>query len=102
MNIRSLSAHLTELSQLLSCFNFMFDLLGICETKEQSDSGFLGNVSLPGYNMHSTPFKSSAGGVALCIKSSLNYKLREDLKFTNDGFENYKFKKQEHPVLLCL
>ena len=80
----------------------MFDLLSICETKEQSDSGFLGNISLAGYNMHSTPSKSSAGGAALCIKSSLNYKLREDLKFTNDGFENYKFKKQEHPVLLCL
>ena len=87
LNIRSLSAHLTELSQLLSCFNFMFDLLDICETKEQIDSGFLANVSLPGYNMHSTSSKSSAGGVALYIKSSLNYKLREDLKFTNDGFE---------------
>ena len=65
----------------------MFDLLGICETKEQIDSGFLANVSLPGYNMHSTPSKGSAGGVALYIKSSLNYKLREDLKFTNDGFK---------------
>ena len=87
LNIRSLSAHLTELSQPLSCFNFMFDVLGICETKEQIDSGFLANVSLPGYNMHSAPSKSSAGGVALYIKSSLNYKLREDLKFTNDGLE---------------
>ena len=67
LNIRSLSAHLTELSQLLSCFNYMFDVLGICETKEQIDSGFLANVSLPGYNMHSTPSKSSAGGVALYI-----------------------------------
>ena len=84
---RSLSAHLTELSQLLSCFNFTFDVLGICETKEQIDSGFLANVSLPGYNMHSTLSKSSAGGVALYIKTSLNYRLREDLKFTNDGFE---------------
>ena len=65
----------------------MFDLLGICKTKEQIDSGFLANVSFPGYSMHSAPSKSSAGGVALYIKSSLNYKLREDLKFTNDGFE---------------
>ena len=42
---------------------------------------------MPGYNTHSTPSESSAGGVALYVKSSLNYKLREDLKFTNDGFE---------------
>ena len=87
LNIRSLSAHLTELSQLLSCFNFMFDLLGICETKEQIDSGFLANVCLPGYIIRSAPSISSARGVALYIKSSLDYKLREDLKFTNDGFE---------------
>ena len=87
LNIKSLSAHLTELSQLLSCFNFMFDVLGMYETKEQIDSGLLANVSLPGYNMHSTPSKTSVGSVALYIKSSLNYKLREDLKFTNDGFE---------------
>ena len=87
LNIRGLSAHLTELSQLLSCFSFMSDVLGICETKEQIDSGFLANVSLPGYKMYSAPSKYSAGGAALYIKSSLNYKLREDLKFTNDGFE---------------
>ena len=64
----------------------MFDVLGICETKEQIDSGFVANVSFTGYNMHSTPSKKSAGGVALYIKS-LNNKLREDQKFTNDGFE---------------
>ena len=52
LNIRSLSAHLTELSQLLSCLNLMFDVLGICGTKEQIDGGFLANVSLPGYNIH--------------------------------------------------
>ena len=87
LNIRSLPAHLTALSQLLSCFNFMFDVLGICETKEQIDSGFLANVSLSGYNIYSAPSKSSAGGVAIYIKPSLKYKLSEDLKLTNDGFE---------------
>ena len=51
LNIRSLSAHLTALSQLLSCFNFMFDVLGICEAKERIDSGLLANVSLSGYNI---------------------------------------------------
>ena len=51
LNVRSLSSHLTELSQLLSCFNIMFDVLGICETKEQIYSGFLNYVSLPSYEI---------------------------------------------------
>ena len=65
MNIRSLSAHFDELLQLLGTFKFNFDVIGISETKEKLSDGFLSNVTLPGYNMHSQPTKSSAGGVAL-------------------------------------
>ena len=66
MNIRSLSAHHDELSLLLAGLKFRFD---ISETKEQSDKGFLSNVHLPGYNIHTQPTKSSAGGVALYLNS---------------------------------
>ena len=62
-------------------------MLGICETKVQIDSGILAIVSFTSYDMYSAPTKSSAGGTALDIKSSLDYKLREDLKFINDGIE---------------
>ena len=41
LNIRSLSAHHDELTLLLSNLKFKFDLIGISETKEQSDKGFL-------------------------------------------------------------
>ena len=48
-------------------------MIGISETKEQSDKGFLSDVGIPGYNIHSQPTNSFAGGVALYIKSTLDY-----------------------------
>ena len=84
---RSLSAHHDELTLLLSNLKFKFDVIGISETKEQSDKGFLSNVGIPGYNIHSQPTNSFAGGVALYIKSTLDYKIREDICMTKDEFE---------------
>ena len=72
MNIRSLSAHRNELTLLLSSLKCKFDVIVISETKEQSDKGFLSNVDIPGYKLHSQPTNSSAGGVALYIKSTLD------------------------------
>ena len=87
MNIRSLSAHHDELSLLLAGLKFKFDVIGISETKEQSDKGFLSNVHLSGYNIPTQPTKSSVGGVALYVNSSLNYKTKEHLGVTKDDFE---------------
>ena len=70
LNIRSLSAHFDELLLLLSSFSLSVDVIGISESKEQIDCGFLTNVNISGYTMHSTPTKSSAAGVALYVKSS--------------------------------
>ena len=56
--------------------------------------------------MHSTPTKSSAGGVALYVKSSLDYKPRDDLPVCKDEFEMVGIEilstKQKHPMPLCL
>ena len=87
MNVRSLSAHHDELLVLLSGLKFTFDIIGLSETKEQCEKGFLSNVNLAGYNIHSQPTKSSNGGVAMYVKSSLNYKIREDLSVTKAEFE---------------
>ena len=62
-------------------------MIGISETKEQSDKGFLSNFHLPGYNIHTQPTKRSTGGVALYFNSSLNYKTRDDLSVTKDDSE---------------
>ena len=72
---------------LLSGLKFTFDIIGLSETKEQCEKGFLTNVNLAGYNIHSQPTKSSNGGVTMYVKSSLNYKVREDLSVTKAEFE---------------
>ena len=105
MNIGGLSAHHDELSLHLAGLKFRFDVIGISETKEQSDKGFLSNVHLPGYNIHTRPTKSSAGGVALYLNSSLNYKARDDLSVTKMtlrwSVSNSSLKQKKYFVL-CL
>ena len=67
LNIRSLSAHCDELLLLLSSFTLSVDVIDISEGKEPIDCGFLTNVNISGYAIHSTPTKSSAGrGCPLC------------------------------------
>ena len=106
MNIRSLSAHYEELLQLLGTFKFNSDGIRISETKEKLSDGLLSNVTLPGYNMHSQPTKSSAGGVALYVRSSLDHKIRQDLSITKDQFEIISVEilspNDKNSVLLCI
>ena len=55
MNIRSLSAHHDELLVLLGGLRFTFDIIGLSETKEQCEKGFLSNINLAGCSIHSQP-----------------------------------------------
>ena len=87
MNVRSLSADHDELLVLLSGLKFTFDIIGLAGTNEQCEKGILSNVSLAGYNIHSQPTKSSNGGIAIYIKFSLKYKVKEDLSVTKAEFE---------------
>ena len=108
LNIRSLSAHFDELLLLLSSFSLSVNVIDISESKEQIDCGFLTNVNISGYTVHSTPTKCSAGAVALCVKSSLDYKPKKDLSVCKDEFEMVGMEilsmkaKQKHPMLLYL
>ena len=86
-NLRSPSKHIDELQTLLRSTEMPFDIIGVSETKQQVDRGFLTNVNLNGYDFYSQPSKTSAGGVAIYIKSSLNYAIRDDLNKTEDEFE---------------
>ena len=86
LNIRSLSVHLEELQLLLNALKINFDVIGISETKEQS-GGFLKNVDLHGYTIHSQHSNSEAGGVALYVKSNLDYIIRDDLNVLENEFE---------------
>ena len=105
-NLRSLPKHIDELQILLRSTKIPFDIIGVSETKEQVDKGFLTNVNLYGYDFYSQPSKASAGGVAIYIKSSLNYMIRDDLNRTEDEFEciwvEIKILRVKIYVLLCI
>ena len=102
VNLRSLSASIDELHQLLNTFKFKFDIVGISETKEQI-SGFLKNVSINGYDLHSQYTSSAAGGVPLYIKSNLDYIIREDFSILDDDFETIwvEIKNKKSQNILC-
>ena len=102
LNIRSLSAHLEELQLLLNALKINFDVIGISETKEQS-GGFLKNVDLHGNTIHSQHSNSEAGGVALYVKSNLDYIIREDLNVLENEFETIwvEIKNKESQNVLC-
>ena len=101
-NLRSLSAHFDELQLLLTALKSQFDAIGISETREQSE-GFLTNVNLDGYILHSQPSKSSAGGVALYVKSNLDHFVRDDLSSLEDEFETLwiEIKNIKDKIILC-
>ena len=63
-----------------------FDKIGISETKEQAH-GFSNNVNFNGYTLHSQHSKCSAGGVALYVKSTLDYMLRDDQSVIENEYE---------------
>ena len=86
LNIRSLSKHFDELCDLLNSFPFQLDLFACSETwiTPQVD---ISSLQISGYNIITDNCTFSTGGrVALYLKSSFEYHLRNDLKIT--GVEN--------------
>ena len=86
MNLRSLTAHFDELHTLLGNLKIPFDFIGITETKQYKDNGFLTNVTIQNY-MYCQSSSSHAGGVALYVKSSLDCTSRLDLSVTEQEYE---------------
>ena len=65
VNLNSLDAHLDDLHATLDLLGFPFQVIGVSETRENVLRGFKMNNALHGYNLHSQPSRSAAGGVAL-------------------------------------
>ena len=86
LNITSLSKHFDELCHLLNSFPFQLDLFACCETWITSQVDIC-SLQISGYNIitDNRTF-STGGGVALYLKSSFEYYLRNDLKIA--GIEN--------------
>ena len=71
---------------LLTALKLRFDVIGVSVTKEQV-GGFLKNVTLSGYVLHSQHSSSSAGGVELYVKEDVQHMMRDDLSTCEDEFE---------------
>ena len=93
LNIRSLSKYFDALCHLLNSFPFQLDLFACSETwiTPQVD---INSLQVSGYNIitDNRTF-STGGGVALYLKSSFEYHLRNDLKIA--GVENIWVDTQE-------
>ena len=79
-----------------------FDVIGLSETREQSN-GFLSDVNMNGYVIHSQHSNNSAGGVALYVKFKLDHFIREDLFVLEDEFETLwvEIKNSKGQTFLC-
>ena len=85
-NIRSLSKHFDQLCNLLASINNPFSVIGISETKLNSNS--MSNVDLPCYNFLRKDSPTQAGGVGLYIHNSLSYIPRSDIDISFGECEN--------------
>ena len=103
VNLNSLDAHLDDLHATLDLLGFPFQVIGVSETRENVLRGFKMNNALHGYNLHSQPSSSAAGGVALYTSKSLNAVKRTDLSVTDEEFETVwvEMKNIKSKNILC-
>ena len=71
-NLNSLDAHLDDLHATLDLLGFPFQVIGVSETRENVLRGLKVNNALYGYNLHTQPSRTAAGGVAIYARKSLN------------------------------
>ena len=88
VNTRSLCKIFDQLQSVLSSVGLVFDLIGITETKQQTEKDFITNVDIDDYHLYTQPSKGAAGGVAIYANNKLNHFRREDLDTVNDEFES--------------
>ena len=87
-NINGLERKFENFNNLI-CNTFpQFDIIAVSETTQRDkNEGFFCNVNIDGYKLFSIATKSSRGGAALYLKSSLNSIERTDLNQSSDQFE---------------
>ena len=87
VNIRSVPANLSSLSNYTSSLEKAFDVIALTETWLQHHN--IDSYNLHGYKMESRIRENCrGGGVSILLKESLHYKLRMDLSFYSDSFES--------------
>ena len=85
-NVRSAAKNLNRFETYLSNLNHVFPIIALTETWARDDNVNLCNIS--GYNCeHNYRSSRSGGGVALFIKETIDYSVRDDLRYQNDTIE---------------
>ena len=81
LNIRSLPRNLNSLTDLLSCLDIKFSVIGISETwlSESPHSTDINGFKF----LHKHRLNRVGGGVGLYVSNDLEFKLREDLSISN-------------------
>ena len=103
VNLNSLDAHLDDLHDTVDLLGFTFQVIGVGEIRENVLRGFKMNNALHGYNFHSQPSRSAAGGVALYTSKSLSAVKRTDVSVTDEEFETVwvEIKNIKSKRILC-
>ena len=86
-NMRSLTKNHERLEQMSALFPCTPHLITISETKLNANSDQK-CITLPHYSFCHSPSDTIAGGVGVYISDSLEYRLRDDLKFIEEENEN--------------
>ena len=98
-NVRSLTKNFNRLEMLL-LFPIMPHLIAISETKLNAKSN-INSIMLPHYTFCHSSSYSAAGGVGIYINDSLQYRIRDDLKFLEEGNENTWIKIIKNNSIFC-
>ena len=90
LNAVSLTAHFDNIANFLENINFP-DIICVSETRLKKDKidWQLKLVGLPNYNIHFDNSNTNAGGVAIYIKESLQYKIRTDFRLATEDCESF-------------
>lgn len=97
--LNSLDAHLDDLCATFDLLDFPFQIIGVSEARENVFKGFKMNNVLHGFNLHSQPSRSAAGGVALYTSKSLNAVKRNNEEFETIWVEIKNIKSKS--ILCC-
>jgi len=86
VNIRSLTKNLEKLEELLADITTLPDIIAITETRLKNSMNF--GFRLQGYSIEYHDSPTNAGGVALFVKDSLAYRVKNKFMIDTPGCEN--------------
>ena len=81
-----------------------FDITGITDSKQTIGMDSALDVNMDGYNIHTQPTENSHGVIAMYLKKTLDYIVRDDLSVVSDKYETLWVEIKTGPkvkIILC-